>query len=130
MYAIRKKKQMGLLSESRTCAIEFMTCGYLSLGSSPDESLEVDGMFRARVWDAHDGRYAGDSLGWTDPSEGFPPTDPTAPTLDALKTMRSANPTRECNPTSPNPLVIVPGLTSSNINYELTNSPPPADAFW
>jgi len=117
--------------ESANCTLLGSYCLYF-----PSASASASGftpLLRAKVWDAASPKYIGASKGWGEPADGYNATIPSAPydsTLAAARAMRAANPARKCNPGKVTPLVLIPGLTSSAINYKLTSSTPPAWAFW
>jgi hypothetical protein len=122
--------QVGMVAESRECYVEYAVCEYFRPGAqewgSPNNVL-----LRGKAWDVNQSSYLGQSKGWSNPIDGFPSNDPGVPSIDALKAMRTAFPARKCNPAiPPAPLIVIPGLISSNINYKLQDSPPPAYAFW
>ena len=114
--------------ESAGCTLLGSFCDYV-----PSAEGAVLVLMRAKAWDKAAPQYIGSSKGWSQPSDGFNASAPSSPydsTLAAVRAMRAANPTRKCNPGKVAPLVLIPGLTSSAINYKLTSSPPPAWAFW
>jgi hypothetical protein len=76
-------------------------------------------------------QFIGESRGWESPADGYPASDLGDAATEALLNLRSAHPDQGCNAGKVPPLVLVPGLTSSAINYKLNgHSAPPAWAPW
>lgn len=86
---------------------------------------------RAKAWQSSETEYIGLSKGWSNPAEGYPTADAGEALTDALLDVLDTHPNLQCNQgvTVP-PVVMVPGLTSANINYKLDDSEPPIWAFW
>jgi hypothetical protein len=115
------------------CSFETATCTYF-LASGPPAHPAIDDNsphVRAKVCRAEAPYAVGASKGWDDPTQGY--TSAAAPTADtdAILDLVTKHPEVQCNgnATAP-PLIVVPGLTSSSISYQLDNSAPPAWAFW
>lgn len=134
------------LIESRNCRLTAGICTYFNLSQSTTYGYGISEVasassrvrLRAIAWDSSSPtKYSGRSRGWIDPTEGFP-VDTGADVvavqydaaIDAVRDLRLKNPARACNPPHVPPMVIVPGFTSTNIEFKLDNAPPPKDLAW
>ena len=114
------------------CTYRMATCSYLVL---PREGESPQLLSRATAWSAAD--LAGSSArspGYEDPLAGVDPSSPSGP-FDAYTLAARAFQARPdagvCGkPAVLPPLVVVPGLTSSSLEYELHDSAPPPWTFW
>lgn len=118
---------IGALNES--CSVRIGVCN--ALAADITAGLEV--RVRAKAWvqkpGGADGSVAGLSAGWPNASAGYLPSAAHQAGVDAVHDLQTHLPTR-CFPAELPPLVIVPGLTSSALEYKLTDAKPANGEFW
>ena len=116
------------------CTYRMATCSYLVL---PQEGKPLELLSRATAWSVAD--LAGPSArspGYENPLAGVhlsPPSgsyEKEAYTLAAQAFQARPDAGVCAKPAALPPLVVVPGLTSSALEYELQDSSPPLWAFW
>ena len=118
------------------CAFGSAVCEYIEPSTDPTGVIHsLAASFRAKAWRWEHTSYVGASRGWAAPFRGYDVgTDGAGGYLavtDAVSKLKAEHPAvaLACGTKLP-PLVVVPGLTSANLNYRLTKSAPPAWAFW
>jgi hypothetical protein len=110
------------------CTYAYSYCEYLQPPTNATgANLAVD--LRTKIWRQGQLQHVGESRGWQPPFEGYGVDSLFSSVADALADLKSTFPSTVCRSKLP-PLVIIPGLTSSAINYRLTKSIPPVWAFW
>ena len=116
------------------CEFGSAVCAYIAPSADPDGVLPaIVPSVRARFWrwGQQQQQHVGASRGWQAPFSGYPASSDGIEEAfeDALADLKAKYPSTVCTAKVP-PMVVVPGLTSSNLEYRLTKSAPPAWAFW
>ena len=116
------------------CTYRMATCSYLVL---PQEGKSPELLSRATAWSVADlGGSSARSPGYENPLAGVNLSPPSgsygkeAYTLAAQAFQARPDAGVCAKPAALPPLVVVPGLTSSALEYELQDSSPPPWAFW
>eukprot|EP00040_Diaphanoeca_grandis_P027588 m.157268 g.157268 ORF g.157268 m.157268 type:complete len:799 (+) comp31047_c0_seq1:151-2547(+) len=110
---------------SEGCDIYASNCAYLLPGSD-----DITALLRSKVVDLTNPSVMGDSLGWSDPTQGYELDNQYTAVRDATNSLRNTSAYSSKCPRPTNPLVVIPGLTSSAIYVKFENSKPPAYAFF
>ena len=113
------------------CVWETATCIYIDPLSvaSDDPKPEPRILVRAKAWRNDSASVVGSSNGWKNPETGYPlggtngGASESSAVADSAHDIVSKHPELRCNKVTP--LIIIPGLTSSNLEYRLQQSPPP-----
>mmetsp|Transcript_325 Transcript_325/g.1049 ORF Transcript_325/g.1049 Transcript_325/m.1049 type:complete len:614 (-) Transcript_325:819-2660(-) len=104
---------------------------YVPAGPGASPSTPLVPLVRDKGWRAQYPSLVGASRGWENPVDGYPQANAGDAATAALLDVLGTHPEARCNADiDMPPLVVVPGLTSSSINYKLDNSAPPWWAFW
>lgn len=112
------------------CSFAAAVCEYIEPPADPNGVIyNVTARFRAKGFRYGQEQFVGLSKGWTAPYFGYAPDAAAEAATAALSNLKTEHPTTSCEKKVP-PMVVIPGLTSSALNYKLTSSAPPAWAFW
>ena len=113
------------------CEWQSAQCVYLNavpVAGDPLKRFAAVSLTRSKAWKVGSAGSVGESRGWSAPSQGYTLADAGVGQIEALRNVVRDNPSLRCADVPP--LVVVPGLTSSAIDYRLDDSAPPPWAFW